>query len=147
MSLFKSNKLPYTKPDRLADVMAMIQVLALHPYRHRSNSGLTDDLQGQPRSGPTWRDVAQEHPEFFRVSEDEKLGISLLARHVLPKDDNDKRELPSGFISLLLQTAINLHDRELSRLQNLRAYIPIIVAITAGVFTLFGIYLKFWLDK
>jgi hypothetical protein len=127
--------------------MALIQVLALHEYRYRSNQGLTIDMQGPPQSGSSWKEVAQQHPEFFRVNEDDKLGICLIARHVLPKDENDKRELPSGFISLLLQTAINLHDRQLDRAQHLRVYIPIVVAITAGIFTIFGIYLKFWLDR
>jgi len=144
---FKSKKLPYVKSDRLADVMALIQVLALHAYRHRSDGGLTDDLQGPPHSGSTWKEIAEQHPEFFRVSDAEKLGISLVARHVLPKDENDKRDLPSGFISMLLQTAINLHDRQVERAHHWRAYIPIVVAITAGVFTIFGIFVRTWLEK
>ena len=143
---FKSEKLPYTKPNRLADVLALIQVLALAKYRHRSDGGLTDEMQGPPRSGSSWKEIAQQHPEFFRVSETEKLGVSLVATHVLPKDLNGKRELPPDFVSILLQTAINLHDRQLDRAHHWRVYLPIVVAVVAGVFTLFGIFLKSWLQ-
>ena len=73
---FKSNKLPYTKPNRLADVLALIQVLALAKYRHRSDKGITGDMQGSPRSASTWEEISQDHPEFFRVNVKERLGIS-----------------------------------------------------------------------
>ncbi len=142
---FKSENLPYTNPNRLADVMALLQVLALHSYRHRSDKGLTDTMQGSPYSASTWKEIAQQHPEFFRVDDAEKLGISLVARHVLPKNEKGQRELPPNFISILLQTAINLHDRQITRTNQWRAYIPIVVAIAAGVFTIFGIILRSWL--
>ncbi|MEJ2704113.1 MAG: hypothetical protein P8Z79_16890 [Sedimentisphaerales bacterium] len=134
----RRNKLPYADPNRLADVMAMIQVLALHAYRRRSNKGLTDNIKGCPRSASTWKEVAEQHPEFFRVDEEEKLGISLVARYVLPKDEDGKRELPSDFVTTLLKTAIELHDRQLDRAHHWHVYIPIIVAVTAGVFTILG---------
>ena len=139
---FKSCELPYTKTNRLADVLALIQVLALAKYRHRSDKGLTDEMQGPPRSGSSWRDIAQQHPEFFRVNDAERLGISLVSTHVLPKDENGNRELPSDFLSILFQTAINLHDRQQNRAHHWNVYIPILVAVVAGLFTLFGIFLK-----
>jgi hypothetical protein len=144
---FKPNKLPYTNPNRLADVMALIQVLALHKYGDRSDKGLAGEIQGPPHSGSTWKEITQQHPEFFRVNDAERLGVSLVARHVLPKDEKDKRELSSDFICTLLQTAINLHDRQLDRAHHWRVYIPIVVVITAGIFTIFGIFLKSWLQK
>ena len=51
----KENKLPYTNPNRLADVMALIQILALHKCGHRTDKGLTDEMQGPPHSGSTWK--------------------------------------------------------------------------------------------
>jgi len=102
-------------------------------------------MQGSPYSASTWKEIAQQHPEFFRVDDAEKLGISLVARHVLPKNEKGQRELPPNFISILLQTAINLHDRQITRTNQWRAYIPIVVAIAAGVFTIFGIILRSWL--
>jgi hypothetical protein len=50
----------YAQPEQLADVMALIQVLALHyKYTHRGEDGLNYDL-GKPRSVKTdlWADVA-----------------------------------------------------------------------------------------
>ena len=144
---FKPNELPYTKPNRLADVLALIQVLALAKYRHRSDKGLTDAMQGAPRSGSSWKEIAQQHPEFFRVNDAERLGISLVSTHVLPKDENGNRELPSDFLSILFQTAINLHDREQNRAHHWNVYIPILVTVVAGLFTIFGILLKSWFLK
>lgn len=120
----------YAKPDRLADVLALIQVLALDPYAHRSESGIKDDLQGQPRSALNWRELAQEHPEFFRVGNDEKLNISLVARHVVPGEDGRKLEI--GFIGKLIETAIELHDREMTRREKAKHIVPIVVAIIAA---------------
>ena len=51
----KENKLPYTNPNRLADVMALIQILALHKCGHRTDKELTDEMQGPPHSGSTWK--------------------------------------------------------------------------------------------
>lgn len=56
----KENKLPYTNPNRLADVMALIQLLALHKCGHRSDKGLTDEMQGPLLSGSTWKYFAHE---------------------------------------------------------------------------------------
>jgi hypothetical protein len=125
--------------------LALIQVLALAKYRHRSDKGLTDEIQGASRSGSSWKEIAQQHPEFFRVNEAERLGISLISTHVLPKDADGNRELPSDFLSILLQTAINLHDRQQNIAHHWNVYIPILVAVIAGIFTLFGIFLKSWL--
>src|SRR5882757_6530777 len=96
---FKPKNLPYVNAERLADVMALIQILALHGYRHRTEDGISDDAPGpQPRSAREWREIARQHPEFFRVDDTKKFGVSLIARHVLPKDDG-KRELPAGFVN------------------------------------------------
>jgi len=143
----KKGHLPYAESDRLADVMAMIQVLALHKYRHRSDKGLTDAMQEPPRSASTWKELAQQHPEFFRVNEQERLGVSLVARHVLPKNDEGKRELPPDFVAMLLKAAIELHDRQLDRAHHWRVYMPIVVGVTTVLGTLFGILLKWWLDS
>ncbi|MCX5643781.1 MAG: hypothetical protein NTZ17_03710 [Phycisphaerae bacterium] len=140
-------KLPYVNPDRLADVMALIQVLALHKYSHRSDKELTDEMQGPPRSASAWKEIAQQHPEFFRVNDEERLGVSLVSRHVLPKDENGTRELPSDFASMLLQTAIGLHDRQVDLANRWKAYIPIVVAVIAGALTTLNIFLTSWLRK
>jgi len=143
----KKNNLPFADPNRLADVLALIQVLALDKHAHRSEDGLKDELQGIPKSAGTWAEIAEQHPEFFRVRETGTHRVSLVARHVLPKNDEGTRELPSDFVGKLFQAAIEIHDRQLDRAQHWKAYVPIIVAITAGIFTVFGIFLKSWLTN
>jgi hypothetical protein len=147
---FKSKKLPYADPDRLADVIALIQVLALHKYGDRSEEGITGEMQVSPRSGSTWKEIAQQHPEFFRLNAAERLGVSLVARHVMPKDEKGKRELPSDFTSILLRTAIDLHDRQIARAHPWKAYvntvIPGVLVIAAALLS--GYYTQKWtLDR
>jgi hypothetical protein len=57
----KSAMKKYSDPNRLADVMALIQVLALDEHAHRSEDGLQKELQGLPRSVKTWKEVAQNN--------------------------------------------------------------------------------------
>ncbi len=138
---------PYGENGRLADVMALIQVLALDKHAHRSEEGLNNELQGIPSSSKSWFKVAEQHPEFFRVNSTGTHRISLVARHVQPRDEEDKRTpLSADFVGKLLQAAIELHDREMERKNHWKAYIPIIVAVTAGIFTFIGIFLKTWLS-
>ncbi|MDF2181229.1 hypothetical protein [Neptuniibacter sp. CAU 1671] len=125
--------------------MALIQVLSLSKNSHRSEEGLVEELQGAPKSATSWIAIAKEHPEFFRVRGTGKHRVSMIARHVLKDDENIREKLSPDFIGKLLETAIELHDRQLSRDQNWKTYIPIIVSITAGTFTIFGIFLNKWI--
>lgn len=93
----RKNKLPYADSNRLADVMALIQVLALDKHAHRSEEGLKDELQGDPKSAKNWSEIADQHPEFFRVRESGTHRVSLVARHVLPKNDDGTRRVAVGF--------------------------------------------------
>jgi len=103
----------YLKSGRLADVLALMQVLALDKDAHRSEGGLNDELQGKPNSADCWLDVGAQHPEFFRVNRKDE-HVSLVARHVTPKIE-EIRALPPGFIETLVRTAVDLHDREVTR--------------------------------
>jgi len=132
MRPFKS----YTQPGRLQDVLALIQVLGLDKKTHRSDGGLRSELQGGPRSGASWAAVAQEHPEFFRVRLEGEHRISLVSRHVTPKDEMKIRQLPPEFIGKLLQAAIDLHDRQVRRDERWTYWVPISVALIAGLFSL-----------
>lgn len=131
----------YSRPDRLADVLALIQVLALDRYAHRSESGLQKELQGPPRSSDTWSTIALEHPEFFRVEKDRELPISLVARHVAPVEGGERREIDANFIGKLLEAAIDLHDREVSRGAIWRSALPTLVGVVlGGLLTVVGSY-------
>jgi hypothetical protein len=134
-------KRPYLRENRLADVLALIQVLALDEYPYRSDGGLTDELQGAPASAPSWREVALEHPEFFRVSKKEDSRLSLTARHVMPKAEEKQRQpLPADFTHQLLRTALELHDRQREAASWWRPFVPLIAAVLTGVLTFGGGY-------
>lgn len=132
----------YTVQGRLSDVLALIQVLGLDEHPHRSETGLRDELQGEPRSAGSWMEVGQGHPEFFRVATGGEHRLSLVARHVMPKDEREIRRLPPEFIGKLMQAAIDLHDRQVRRDERWAYWVPILVALLAGVFSLTAVILK-----
>lgn len=138
-------KRPYTSAGRLADVLALIQVLALDRHAHRSESGLLDELQGKPCSAQSWTIVGREHPEFFRVATEGEHQLSLVARHVVPRDADGVKALPSDFVHELLRTAIELHDRQLESAEWWKKFMPLLAALAsalvAGAYTLIAVWL------
>jgi hypothetical protein len=134
----------YTKPDRLSDVLALIQVLALDVDTHRSEDGLNVELQGPPLSAAQWIVLAKEHREFFRVSAKAD-QVSLVARHVLPPDAERKRPtLAPDFTSELLRTAINLHDRQINFAERWKYFVPIWPALITGLLLIVSILVTAW---
>jgi hypothetical protein len=130
------NTLPYTKANRLADVLALVQVLAIHPYRHRSESGVQGDLLSYKPSSD-WEAIALDHPEFFCVDPEARLGLSLIARHVLPKDDAGKRELPAGLLNTLIQAVIALRDHQVEQASRWR--VIVLTSLLSGGWAILGI--------
>jgi hypothetical protein len=136
---------PYTKAGRLADVLALIQVLALDADTRRSEDGMTKELQGSPSSAANWFDVAKEHREFFRVNPQVEHGLSLVARHVLPKEGDKRPPLSPEFAAALLQTAITIHDRQTSAAERWKSYVPLWAALIGGVFGTLSTLATLWL--
>jgi len=138
---------PYTKAGRLADVLALIQVLALDPDTKRSEEGMTKELQGPPVSASLWFAVAKEHREFFRVNPDLHTGLSLVSRYVLPKsEEGDKRPpLSPEFAAALLQTAITIHDRQISAAERWKSFLPLWAALIGGIFGTLSTLATLWL--
>lgn len=141
-----ANESQYLVPSRLADVLALVQVLALDQHAHRSERGLVRELQGPPRSAIKWADVGQKHPEFFRVKTDGEHQVSLVARHVIPKDDQGRSQIAPDYVSKLLQLAVELHDREVRRSQSWHVWLPFLGAMLAaalgGALALIGVWLR-----
>jgi hypothetical protein len=121
----------YLKKNRLADVLALIQVLALDEDSYRSEKGLEYELQGKPSSATSWLEVGRDHPEFFRVNSNRECPVSLVSRHVTPKIE-DQRKLDPGFIQILLNIAVELHDREAKRHDRAWGIIQTVVAGFVG---------------
>jgi hypothetical protein len=132
----------YLLPGRVADVLALIQVLALDESAHRSEDGLASELQGPPRSANTWPEMARKHPEFFRVKPDGEHRVSLIARHVMPKDEFGRRPFPADYTSKLLELAVELHDREVRRSQDWQVWLPILGVVIGGLLALLGVWLS-----
>jgi hypothetical protein len=126
----------YLKSNRLADVIALIQVLSFDDNTHRSINGLASELQGNPKSGSTWAVIAEEHPEFFRFNRDKNKNegansntISLIARHVITRNQSGIREFSPDFAQKLIETAIQLHDKQKERADRWKIWLPLLVAI------------------
>ena len=104
-------------------------------------------MQGQPKSARNWQEVAKEHPEFFRLNTETRLGISLVSRYVLPLDDAKRRPpLELETMQNLMRIAIDLHDRQVHRAERWQVWVPIIAtvvgAIAGGVITIFSMRLQ-----
>jgi hypothetical protein len=130
----------YLQLGRLADVLALIQVLAYDRDAYRSEDGLDDELQRKPSAGESWMALAKEHPEFFRVRNDpmRKPRVALLARYVLDHQqlpDGDEKRLPleSTVTNKLMELAIQLHDKQLERKNRWKnVVLPMAVAVIAA---------------
>ena len=122
--------LRYLNPGRLADVLALIQVLALDPMTHRSTAGIKTELLSDPTSGSSWIDIASEHPELFRVDRDKQHEISLISRHV------STTQLSADYVGKLMETAAILHDHQKKSSERWTYFIPLWVAAIGGVITL-----------
>jgi len=136
---------PYLKPSRLADLFALIQVLALDEHSHRSENGLRTALQGEPASGSAWTSVASDHPEFFRVRPSGEHTVSLLSRHVLRPGEHGRSPLPADYVHELLRAAMDMHDRELATARRWHDWMPVIGTVVGGVMSLLGTMLTLWL--
>ena len=113
----------------------VIQVLALDPHTRRRETGVTKDIAGSPASAETWFALAKDHREFFKMDDESSFGLSLVSRFVLPEDATEKRpQLSPNFVSVLMQTAINLHDRQVSESEGWKSYLPLWSALIGGVF-------------
>jgi len=123
-------ELPYTKKFRLADVLALIQVLAMYEYAHRNQDGIQKEFQGNPRSAESWIQIAREHQEFFRVREGKGIEISLIARHA----KEGYPELTPEYTAKLMETAIKIHDSQLDSSRWWTFWMPVIGAFMGVLF-------------
>jgi hypothetical protein len=130
----------YMKDGRLADVLALIQVLAFDSSAYRSEEGLREELQRQPVVGDSWVTLAKEHPEFFRIRVDpeRKARVAIVARYVLDREWNSEGKykhppLDTTVATKLMELAVELHDKQLDRQTRFVSVIlPMSVAIIAA---------------
>lgn len=148
---------PYTdNENRLADVISAIQVMATYKFYKLDFSSWADRISGDQGQAEYWRQVFEQHPEFFRLDRG-RMKASLVWRRSHQKlFDVDREEkisrdefralsdeaklrisrtpLANSDISTLINTAINLHSQEIEHKKDSRWWI-------AGVMGLAGVIL------
>ncbi len=131
----------YLKEGRLYEIIGLIQILAFDKDTSRSEEGISNRLAKKPTSGNTWIQIASEHPELFRVrpESDRTKRASLISRYVLKYEEHidypkgKRPPLDPNLVTKLIDTAIELHDRQLQRKERWKVVIPMIVAIIAAL--------------
>lgn len=129
---------PYLVPNRLGDVLALIQVLAYHENSDLCEKEINNELQRAPLSSVNWMFLVEEHHELFRVyPEKSNKQVALVSRHLLPyittsdqKQNRPKLEL--SIVNKLMELTIELHDRQLTRKNQWKTFIPLVVGIVGS---------------
>ena len=105
----------YKRPNRLHDIIALIQLLSNCEKTNRSLKGIQAEGNPTPLSAPGWEYILQEHPEFFRYNphSSSKFNVSLLFRHQKQKrNPNSDARLTLEEQELLIRTATDLWERQ-----------------------------------
>jgi len=155
----------YADPNRLGEVMALIQVLALGRLAIRFETELEEKFWGKPLSAATWAGLAENHREFFRVhpkdakhpegkkpegkkpeGEEGEDSIALIWREALQGDLKERTRPPlsSESVAKLLEIAMSLHDREITRKQRLAYLVPLGAVIIAGLFSILVLLIQLY---
>lgn len=158
------SKSPYLKDQRLADVIAAIQVMSTYKFYKLDFAGWSKRITGVESNADYWEKVFIEHPEFFRLNE-EKDKVSLVWRrshqrlfHVdrqeiltrekinsLPEQEKTTRisraPLSNGDTATLISTAVDLHSRAIESEKEKRWLLPSLVTILA---VCLGAIIKSW---
>ncbi len=146
---------PYTdNAGRLADVIAAIQVMATYKFYKLGFRDWSDRICGDEEQSEYWKNIFVQHPEFFRL-DGTRNKVSLVWRRNYQKlynvdlqenisreayrklDDQEKEKisrtpLNNSDISTLINTAINLHSREIENKKDSRWWISGVIGL-AGV--------------
>lgn len=148
------NKPYIDNPNRLADVIAAIQAMGTFKFYKLSFSGWAKRIVADETQEDYWKKVFEEHPEFFRldtkrnkaslvwrrnyqrlydVDKEEKITKEVFKKLTQEKRDRISRNpLDSSDILILVNTAINLHSREIDQKRDSRWWLAGAIGL-AGV--------------
>jgi hypothetical protein len=153
-------KSPYLATDeRLSDVISAIQTLGTYRFYKLSTEKWSERICGDGSQTVKWKNVFEQHPEFFRYSADLK-NVSLVLRRQRPKlfdvdtlklvdrVDREARDtagkarisrapLSESELQLLIELAVNLHKKALEDRRDARWWMPLLIAAIG----LFGVWL------
>ena len=147
---------PYLSAEnRLADVIAAIQVLGTYKYYKCDFETWSDRISGDKTKSRHWEKVFQQHPEFFRLDAQRKRASLVWRRQHQKLFDVDQEKkisraqfdaLPSEFkakisrvplnseeIQTLIDTAVNMHDHALIRQRDRRWWLPLAAAFVGSL--------------
>lgn len=151
----KNKKNPYTENDnRLADVIAAIQVMGTYKFYKLGFSGWADRIEGKEDKFDYWKLIFEQHPEFFRLDSARNKASLVWRRNyqklydvdtetkisrekynsltIEQKDRISRTPLTNADISTLVSTAINLHSGEINHKKDSRWWISGAIGL-AGV--------------
>ncbi len=154
---------PYLKDGRLADVIAAITTLGNYRYYKLSFETAAKRIANRPEDASKWAAIFREHPEFFRISEEDQ-KVSLVWRRQNPKryhtkslteisraefdaldkdakDRISRKPLEPSEISALINVAINLNERALEKNKAAKWWVPILSAVLGFIGALVGAYI------
>ena len=149
-------KSPYLKPNRLADVIAAIQFMALHIHSSQPCDQWAHYISGDAKRADHWREVFSEHPEFFRKSPDFQDHYALIWRRASPRlfhrkldklltrpeyeklpadqrSDVSRVRVPDTEIKTLIDIAIELHAKAREQEVDSRWWIPIATSFVGAL--------------
>lgn len=156
----KERNSPYaTDANRLNDVIAAIQAMAVYKFYKLDFAGWADRISGTRALAGHWKQVFTDHPEFFRL-DSTRTKASLVWRRQYPKrysvdaekvltkaeydqlDDRQKLRvsrvpLSAQDINALTSLAVNIHARALEHKRDSRW---LLVALLSGLFSLLGAF-------
>ena len=134
--------------NRPSDVLVGIQFLGTYRFYKVGFDYWNERIKVKPKSADSWEELFREHPEFFRVS-DEEQNICLILRRARSKSFNvdtgetitrDERKalsdkekerisrepLSTSDVATLMTAAMELHSRSIAQQQESRWYISLI---------------------
>ncbi|MBK6826616.1 MAG: N-carbamoyl-L-amino acid amidohydrolase [Chitinophagaceae bacterium] len=149
-------KSPYLlNENRLADVVAAIQVMGTYKFYKLTFAGWSDRIYGDESKADYWKIIFLEHPEFFRLDEKkEKASLVWRRQHpkrynvdleklitreefiAMPNDDKarvSRLPLTAETIQSLIATAIDMHSRALQFEQDKRWLINLVISGVGGL--------------
>jgi hypothetical protein len=159
---------PYLKENRLSDVIAAIQFMAMHERSRRSAKEWAEGIGADGSKASRWKEVFEEHPELFRKAPDGKDEYALIWRRSLPKryfrhenklltqkeyealSDDERRwvsrpPLTDDQVKTLVEIAVTLHGHQQDASRDWRWMVPVVASfagsIVGTVLTLLGIAL------
>ncbi len=154
-----------SEENRLADVIAAIQAMGTYKYYKLDFKGWSKRISGTENNSKYWENVIIEHSEFFRLNSDEDKASLVWRRnyqrtyHIdlnkaltreecnsLPEKERQEKisrqPLSSENISVLVNTAINLHNRALEKEKESRWWVLPLTGISGIIIgTLLKAYL------